>query len=96
MQRPWRNGAYCLPLLSLLSLLVYSPQNYLHSDGTTHSVLGSATIINQVNALQSCLQANLTKAFSQWRFLLPRCLGLCQVSINKTKQRQQQKPQDIF
>jgi hypothetical protein len=45
---PWRNAAYCLFLLGLLSLFSYTTQDHLPRDATAHSRLGPPTSsINQ-------------------------------------------------
>jgi hypothetical protein len=61
----WRNSSE-----GLLTLLSYTTQEYFlrhrewNGGSTTHSGLGPLTsIINQENALQSCLQASLMEAF---------------------------------
>lgn len=77
VQRPWRNAAHWLACHGLVSLLPYTTQD--HHPGTAlppphpdPSELGPrSSIINQENALQTCLQANLVDVFSQLRVPFP-------------------------
>ena len=51
-------------------MLSYTIQDHLTSSATSHTELGPPTlIINQENAPQSCLQANLMEAVSQLQSL---------------------------
>lgn len=59
-------------LTDLLSLLFNIAQVCLPRGSAAYSRLGSPISINQRNVTQTCLQASLREAFSQWRFPLPR------------------------
>lgn len=57
----------------LLCFLVL-PRTICLGDGTTHIGLGSPIlVINQFRSFHTCLQANLTEAFSQSRLPFPKC-----------------------
>lgn len=59
-----RNGGTLLT--GLLSLSFYRPQDNLPRKGIAQSGMApSANIINEENAIQTCLQASLKEAFSQ-------------------------------
>lgn len=63
--RPKGNTAYWISAYDLLSLLSHLAQTHLPMGSTIHSELACASsVINEENALQLCLQANLIKAFS--------------------------------
>lgn len=85
-QRPWRSAAY-----SLLSKVCWPA--FLHNPGPlaegwhcSESGLDLPTsTINQGNALQTCPQANLMKAFSQLGVLFRADSSLGQVDNKQTK-----------
>lgn len=57
----------------LLNFPSYTTEDHLTSSATSHSELDPPTlIINQENAPQSCLQANLMEAVSQLKSLFPQ------------------------
>lgn len=70
MQRACRSAAHRLALHSFsLPGQPDSLQEHLPREGTAHSMLTPPTsIVNQENAPQTCLQANLMEAISQPRF----------------------------
>lgn len=71
--RQKRNTDYCIPAYDLLSLPSHIAQTRLPKGSTIHSELsGASSVINEENALQFCLQANLVKAFSQLRLPFSR------------------------
>lgn len=52
--------------------------------------LGHSTLtVNQEIVTQTCLQANLIEAFSQWKFPLPRYVKVL-IKLDKTKQKKKQ------
>jgi hypothetical protein len=71
-QRPWRNTAYWLDSHGLLSLLSYTTQAHLPTNGTTYSGLGSPTSMNnQQNASQMYPKLTLKETILQLSFPLP-------------------------
>ena len=66
--------------------LSYTNQDHLPRSRLTHNELDCLrSIINQENAPQTCLQANLRKVFSLLRFLFPQNSQVCQVDPRLTK-----------
>lgn len=66
IQRPWRNAAYLLAPLGLLSWLSYSSKDII--PGVTPPTVSWAHI-NQEHAPQVCPTANALKAFFQLEVL---------------------------
>lgn len=59
-------------LTDLLSVLFNIAQVLPARGSADYGRLGSPTSIDQRNVIQTCRQASLREAFSQWRFPLPR------------------------
>lgn len=74
----------CLAQLAFLYIQDHWPRVAL-PNGRSHST----PTVNQKNVQQTHLQANLTEAFSQWKFPLPTCLGSNQIEKKKQKTKKE-------
>lgn len=74
MQRSGRGVSYCLVPHGMLSLFCDAILSQMSSSGITHSELCPpiSIIIKKKKVLQTCVQENPMKTFSQLIFLFPK------------------------